>query len=302
MRPKKTIGVIGLGSIGMRHARNLCDMGHHVCAYDPAVAGRLDGIIICGDPAQVRNSCDAIVIATPSDQHVAEILQVPEHLPVLVEKPIGVCRGDAISLSSLVQRRAAMIYVGNNLRFRGCVKKAKGWLDNGTLGYPLWAEFTVAQYNTKYTDDVITNWGAHELDLANYLLGEAMVCAACGSRDIANITMRHLANGCWTTVHLDYLTEPQLRGFTIAGSKGTVHCELVAQEAYLHSNDPGAYKFSDSYEANYIEEMQAFLDAIDGKPAPLLATAQDGLATLELILKAKELAGINDLRLSRDQP
>ena len=65
---KKCIVVHGLGSIGMRHARNLIRLGHDVVGYDPdmdrvemlrATGGRLDW------PQQI----DGVVIATPTKIH-----------------------------------------------------------------------------------------------------------------------------------------------------------------------------------------------------------------------------------------
>lgn len=294
----KTIGVIGLGSIGMRHAKNLLAMGHHVFGTDTDSSKRNPLREIGGTWNNQGKiwECDGVIIASPSGQHGIQTgIAVSLRIPVLVEKPIGVSGTDAEILSDLLQNMADKpVMVGNNLRFHSCVKKAKEWLDAGLIGTPLWANFTLAQYNDKYTDDVILNWGAHELDLARYLLGTCIIAQAVGDRKIADIILVH-ANECQTTVHLDYMTEPETRNFRIQGVDGFIAGELTGQRRsvlwYAGQTEPQIEYGDDSFDENYIEEMQEFIARIDGAIG-IGASGEDGLAVLELILEAKKLAGI----------
>ena len=307
----KTIGVIGLGSIGMRHAKNLLAMGHRVLGYDPD-GSRMKMLIEQNDPScegeagwgvgpqALCDSCDALVIASPSADHFLQLaMAIKDGLPVLVEKPIATEFLEA--LSHVLKAARATVMVGNNLRFHNCVKKAREWLDAGLIGQPLWANFTLAQLNDKYIEDVVLNWGAHELDLARYLLGDCEVVAAShASGGIADIILRH-GNGCQTTVHLDYLTKPEVRRFSIIGTNGRIIVDLVGRHVWKCGNEKGEhtnpiaegldFRGTDSFDQNYIEEMQAFLDRIDGKET-LGATGEDGLAVLELCLEARRMAGI----------
>jgi predicted dehydrogenase len=296
---RKTIGVIGLGSIGMRHAKNLLAMGHRVLGYDTDSA-KMKAFLLPANgevgwfrPETDSPVLDARILALPSNQHVVEMLETPPHTPIFVEKPIGVTEGDAVFIKQLIDSPRP-IMVGNNLRFHSCVKKAKEWLDAGLIGKPLWSNFTLAQYNDKYTDDVILNWGAHELDLARYLLGPCAVATSVGIRDAADIILLH-GDGCQTTVHLDYVTKPHSRYFTIQGTEGFLEACLEKRQAnVIDSGDELREQFygSDDWDSNYIEEMQSFIDLIDGKEVPHAATGADGLAVLELILVAKKEAGI----------
>ena len=290
----KTIGVIGLGSIGMRHAKNLLAMGHQVRGYDTDMKKRLALNGVLWNMGEVLDS-DAVIIASPTPLHYLHVISAAEKgIPMLVEKPIAdSCDDwlrDAIAHSSVM--------VGNNLRMHSCVKKAREWLDAGLIGRPLWANFTLAQFNDKYTDDVILNWGAHELDLARYLLGDCEVVAAShASGGIADIILRH-GNGCQTVVHLDYVTRPHLRVFRIVGSLGMIGINLEKRTAFALGPEMNVLEMkinpqpSGSWDDDYIEEMKAFLDLIDGKLVPHAATGEDGLAVLELILEAKRMAGI----------
>ncbi len=150
--------------------------------------------------------------------------------------------------------------VGYNLRFHSCVKKAKEWLNAGLIGKPLWANFTLGQYSEKppyLRDGVLLNW-SHEIDLALYLLGMAVVAGSStrltdGRDDMSDILLTH-KSGCRTTVHLDYITKPEQRGFMIYGSESYINCNLPDRILQLNENQP-FHDEKGSYNQDYIEEM-----------------------------------------------
>lgn len=286
----KTIGVIGLGSIGMRHAINLIEMGNAVYGVEPD-ENRMADFVDGGGMVLDRQSVDAYVIASPTSQHHYALFQLGEHLPLFVEKPIA---------DRLPVARANVVMVGYMLRWHSCVKQAREWLAAGDIGTPLWATLTCAQFNDRpayLRDGVILNW-SHEIDLALYLLGPAHVSAAAarikdGCDDIADILLEH-ESGARSTIHLDYVTRPEIRQTLIVGSEGQIVLDLVSRHAWLRDTDGGIlehFQGVDSFDKNYVEEMQAFIDRIDGKDT-LGATGEDGLAALQICLDARKMAGV----------
>lgn len=296
----KTIGVIGLGSIGMRHGRNLTAMGHQVIGFDPINIG--DGYpTIWPPPPGGLDRMDAVLICSPTDQHVSDLIPIGDHVPVFMEKPIGATKADFeyLSISSLDRDQIKM--VGYNLRFHGCVKKAKEWLDSGNIGEPLWANFTLGQHSIKppyLRDGVILNW-SHEIDLALYLLGPAnmqSVQSLTKLRDgkdiMTDINLVHKEAGCHTHIHLDYITDPEQRYFSIFGSEGHLFVNVADRVCNVLSlNGPESYSFKDAWNDNYIEEMQAFLDRIDGKET-IGCSGAEGLRVLEICLEVRKQAGL----------
>lgn len=300
----KTIGVIGLGSIGMRHAKNLLAMGHKVFGQDTD-SKQMDGLTALGGikippgfqmPPSIRGM-DGVVVASPTKFHLFHWATTVG--PIFVEKPIAQVEDVDVVRQELEARENEITMVGNNLRFHSCVKWAKQSLE--LIGDPFWASFTVSQKNTKYTDPVLLNWGAHEIDLALHLLGRpAQVLSAVG--DSTNIDVVLQQNGLHTTIHCDYLAPVERRGFCILGDKGNIGVDLTNRVGWIGTSDgylstflpmeSESGKTADSWDQDYIDEMQAFIDLIDGKPVPHAATGQDGLATLELILEAQNMAGI----------
>jgi len=298
----KVIGVIGLGFIGMRHAKNLLAMGHAVIAYDPddsrikqflSLKGKGNWLSIERDLLIGAVKTDGIVIATPTEYHYSSIssLLCGKEPPLFVEKPIG---------TTVHNFMAGVRMVGYNLRFHSCVKKAKEWLDAGLIGKPLWANFTCAQYNDKpayQRDGVILNW-SHEIDLALYLLGNGSVAGSStrlsdGRDDMTDILLTH-ESGCRSHIHLDYLTNPELRISSIIGTEGKIVIDLKARQALKLHNDgiEDLIVCKDSFDENYIEEMQAFLDRIDEKET-IGCSGGEGLEVLKICLEVRKQAGLN---------
>ncbi len=286
----KTIAVIGMGSIGKRHDNNLVELGCLTIPFDPFVyncESLMDRIL---------EECDGVVIASPTSTHYDYILQgIAADKPVFVEKPIAGTKTQLEGLS--MEASLNNLFVGYNLRFHPCVKQAKQWLDEGLIGTPLWANFVCAQYNDKpayLRDGVILNW-SHEIDLALHLLGPASVNGSATGLSNGHDTMADilLAQGCMTTIHLDYLTKPEQRGYKIVGTEGRIVCDLPKRVVGVLDNNDSIGKncsFSDtSYDDDYKDEMQAFLDAIDGKPWSG-ATGHDGLDVLQICLDVKNNA------------
>ena len=276
----KTVGIIGLGSIGERHAVNIIRMGGiTVLTHDPKLGN--DAEHLC----DLIDKSDAIVIASPTHLHADHIHEcLLAGKPFFVEKPIKDKLNDREGIEAIM--------VGYNLRFHACVKKAKEWMNYGTIGDPIWANFTVAQFTDRpeyLRENVILNW-SHEIDLALYLLGDAEVKSCIGNAGIADIIL--MQGNCHTVVHLDYLTEPEIRQTIISGSNSTIILDLVNRQAWLRDADGSILDHldaEDSWDENYVEEMEAFLARIDGKKT-IGCTGEEGLKVLEVCLKAIKLS------------
>jgi predicted dehydrogenase len=296
------VGVVGHGSIGKRHAQNLRTLGHNVQVYDPA--DRMDVRF----ERNIYETCDAVVVATPSQFHESGIrASVERGAHVLVEKPISIAVGALPQILKSAADKRVTVMVGNNLRFHPCVKQAKEWISQGSIGKPLWANFICAQSNKKYRESVILNWGAHEVDMAMYLLGPVRaVLSACerplrpgtgnsdvnpmllDHEDIADFVLEHM-NGCRSSFHLDYITPTEIRESWIVGEDNNIGMEMLTRTVSLGKWTQG---LGGSYDDDYVAEMKAFIDRADGKLSIDGATGDDGLATLKVLLDVRRKAGL----------
>lgn len=286
----KTVGIIGLGSIGLVHASSLDKMGHRVIGYDPSFERQEMLLEMGGGVAESAEEFygaekDAVVIATPTESHYA-LIYMYNKWPILVEKPIGATARCIVELDGSVNSVSlSKVTVGNNLRFHGCVQKAKEWVDK-----PIWANFTVAQYNARpqyLRDGVTLNWGAHEMDLALYLLGPAEVVGASIDKEdtIADILLLH-ESGCRTSLHFDYLTKNEVRTFLIQEEDKMIACNVPLGMAGTDAGD--SYTWDKDFDETYVLEMKAFLDG----DTSIAASGDDGLRCLRLLLDAKKMGGL----------
>lgn len=293
----KTIGVIGLGSIGMRHAKNLLAMGHKVYGLDVTNAAEDAAVKIgCSElpiGGYLLDECAGVIIATPTKYHYQELERLSFMAfggGILCEKPLAYELNDNLS-------KILPDMMGNNQRYHPCVKQAKEWLQEGAISNVLYAGFRIEQYNEKYTDSVILNWGGHECDLALYLLGPATVseCKAKSKNGIENVATISLAHtsGANSYITMDYITKPQQRSFYIVGQGGKIHCDLEQFEATLETTR-GVWEkvaLAGSMDQTYVDEMQEFIRRIDGHESDGIgATGADGLRCLELLLEARRMA------------
>jgi predicted dehydrogenase len=287
------VGVLGLGSIGERHARNLIQLGHQVIGYDTDMKRRLalNGVLYERD--EVIGGADAIVIATPTAQHYIDLVDcIPTGKPIFVEKPIVATRDQWHHLTLTTE--AKRVIVGNNLRFRKCVQLAKQWLDAGHIGKPGLGTFYVEQHTDKQAyirDGVTLNWGAHEVDLALYLLDPmyrgTVVSEAHISADDSKAYIKLLnKDGFASLIHLAYLGSR--REAVIDGELGMITIDIERNISTLVSNEMTAgVAAAISFDGDYVAEMKQFMNG-DG-PASM-ATGEDGLRCLGLLLDAKEKA------------
>lgn len=283
------IGVIGLGSIGGRHLKNLVDLGHEVYGYDIEAKN----IPSTGWRPEYAKKLDAVVICSPTDLH-AQHLKGCEGTPTFVEKPLLGANTPKIDIIT-----DHILMVGYNLRFHPCVKRAKEWIDAGDIGQPVWANFTLGQRSIKppyLRDGVILNW-SHEIDLCLYLLGgwgsiTSSTRIDSGRDVLTDILIRHSAN-LQSVIHLDYLTEPEVRQTIIVGKRATIIMDLVSHNAWLRDKDGGILEHvqGDGWDQTYVEEMEAFLAQTRGEKT-LGCTAEEALRVLHVCLEVRKQAGL----------
>lgn len=285
----KVVGVIGIGSIGSRHAKNLIALrGNTVLTHDPKNGDDDNNL------KDLLKKSDAIVIASPTPVHYKQLmLAMPLKKPIFIEKPIAASEVELAFLKTV--QDWGRIMVGYNLRFHSCVIQAKAWIEEGFLGKPLWSNLTCAQMNTNEDyrrDGVILNW-SHEIDLALYLLGPGYVKAAATDRmgTIADIVLLHKSL-CQSSIHLDYLTLPEIRQTLIVGDHSTIILDLVNRQAWVR-NTLGTivahHEGRDTFDSNYKDEIETFLARADGKET-VGCSAQEGLDVLQVCCDARRLS------------
>lgn len=297
--------VLGAGSIGARHARNLLAEGADVAIWDPdrdrAAALAADGVAVADSPD--ASGADGVVIASPTTRHAEQLHAALAYgARVLVEKPLAV-RADEVA--RIVAEAGDRIMVGYNLRLHEPVELLVSRFRAGDAGTPLAARLWFGQYlpdwrpgvDHRVTYSARRDLGGgvlldaiHELDLAVWLFGDDLQVAHArldrlGDLDIdVEDTVRALLTGpggAPVEIALDYLSRTYRRGIEIIGSdatlrfdwtRGAVEVERGPDVRRVHSDVPVA--------RSYEREAAAFLAFLDGTPPPVDGPA--GLASLRL--------------------
>lgn len=315
------VAVVGLGSIGLRRARTLIELGVAVFGFDPNIDSRRKlaaiGGTACGSrEAALRSAC-AAVIASPSRFHLDDLGAAIEHgCHAFIEKPLGHDLDLARRLVACAADRQLLVFPALNLRYHPCVELAKAALDSGTGGHILWARAICSSYlpawrpeqdyRKGYAADARTGGivfdDIHELDLLLALLGPGEVVAsvarntgllALESDDCADIIVRH-RGGVVSTLHMDFVTRPRQRVTEIAGSTAFFRID-VSNRRFTQINPDGVVELDEnvggSVADDYRRELADFIDCVDGRSRPR-CHADEAIVVLEQVVIARAMAGL----------
>lgn len=316
-----TFAVLGCGSIGRRHIRNLLALGQErIVAYDPdeqrLAAARALGAEIAGDARQALAAEPvAVFVCTPPADHADGIrLALEAGAHVFVEKPLADRLDGLADLLAEVESAGRRIEVGYSLRWHRGLREAKEHADAGRIGEILHMRAEFGQflpdwrpgqdYRDGYNASVRRGGGvvldqSHEIDYVRWFAGEPEAVTAITGRvssleidaeDLAVVVLR-MANARFAEIHVDSVRRDYQRACTILGSEGTLVWSLTEgirifdaarREWDVRRTVPDANEM-------YVEEVRHFLDVVRGSVAPLV-TGRDALRTLEIALAARRSA------------
>jgi predicted dehydrogenase len=310
---KRRFLVVGCGSIGRRHLRNLRVLeAGALLAFDPqaerrAEAARESGAAAVEGLEQALDlGLDACLICSPSALHAAQAVAAAACCHLFIEKPIGVTYADALRVRRAAEEHGRVCLVGCNLRFHPGVAALKRGLEGGAIGRPLAIRAEVGQYLPDWHpwEDYRRGYSArrdlgggvlldaiHEIDLVRWLCGEFEevegLCGRAGDLEIETedlgLLIGRTRDGVWCEVHLDYLQRCPARHCKIIGTDGTMTWDVTAgQTTLLRPGVPPAvlcdFRGLDP-NAMYLDEMRHFLRCLAGQEPP----AQDADAAAEAV-------------------
>jgi predicted dehydrogenase len=314
--------VVGCGSIGMRHIRNLLKLGVGVAACDVDLR-RLEettlsyGLVGYANlEAALEEKWDGVVIASPSIFHYSQTMEcLNRGFSVFVEKPMATSVSEARMVEDLSIKRKSILLNGFNMRFHPSIIQVKQMLDKGLIGrvfairvmagYYLPDWHPERDYRQEYSARADLGGGAlwdgiHELDYIRYFFGEVEQVYCVGGKqsdleidteDMAELVMRCF-NGAYAEVHLNYLNRTRLREFVIVGENGIIKWDSNEQSVKLFETEDRCWKvynveFEFQINDTYVLEMKHFLRCICGEEESING-ASDGRASVEIISCAKE--------------
>jgi len=313
------IGIVGLGSIGQRHARSLLKLGNMDIYALRTQKGTLTNL-----PDDLRSikeifdqdefyaiDLDGIIISNPTSLHIKTMKKALEKkIPIFVEKPLA---NNISEIKELKDYDLSKVLVGFNLRYDDLINTVKNYLDSGKLGkiykahlycgqyLPLWhpyADYRNEYYARKELGGGVLRTLSHEIDIMHYLFGvpkeivgvvEKISSLEIDVDDNAYLICR-LKNNTLIAIEIDYLNPKGIREGTVFGSKGILQYTYTTPQVTFTSNKGSTTilykKEKTDWDKIYQQEMKDFIECILNGKKPK-STVNDGIQVMKIIEKAE---------------
>lgn len=319
----KKILIIGGGSIGKRHLRNLLSLGEQDVAMvetnpERAEANKKEfNIPVYNSLEEISDKkFDIVFICSPSVYHLQNSLWAAEKgSDLFIEKPLSHNLERVDKLIDSVREKKLITLVGSNWKFYPLFQKMKELLDSGVIGKILSARCQFGQYlpdwhpgedyrqgysaNKKLGGGILLD--SHEFDYLTWFLGEVKKIS-CFAKKVSNLeidvedvaeVILEFKNGAIGEIHLDYLQRFYQRNFEFFGETGTIIWDSNLQKVILMTKEKGWEEFPlvANYDINtmYVEEIKSFLDCVENRKETI-TPIEKGAQVLQLIVAAQESA------------
>ncbi|HRE50224.1 MAG TPA: Gfo/Idh/MocA family oxidoreductase [Flavitalea sp.] len=309
--------VLGLGSIGQRHARLLSerdDVELSLCDISAELRQQAADSLVRPPVALYSSFADALkaqpgiaFVCVPNHLHVPMALAaIQSGVDVLVEKPISDSLEKARELVAAAEASNRFLQAGYMLRYDEGLIALKEIVDKGGIGNLVGGRAMIGTYvtllNAKGTDRIdhpnslVVDY-THELDFISWFFGEVEDIMAMKARmgdlelkphpNIFQINLK-FRSGALVQAHMDYIQFPQRRIFEVYGDRGTLSYDFMTgeirhftfQRAHEWTNH-NVLPVTDRWDDLFRKEHESVLSRRATGLPPFVSGA-DGLRALEI--------------------
>jgi predicted dehydrogenase len=323
MSSRTRFGLIGAGAIAGAHLQALQALGN-----DVQLVGIHDANLQAANTMAQEAGCpafsdlelflkegqpEAVILCTPPSTHAEIAIGLMQRgISVLCEKPLSIHPADARAMLAAANSAGVVFTMASKFRYVEDVEKARGLIQDGTLGEIILLENTfaarVAMADRWNADPeiggggVLMDNGTHSADIVRYLLGPvAEVQATEGNRfqnlqveDTVHLFLRSEA-GVMASIDLSWSINKQLDYYIgIYGTEGVIR--IGWQESfYERPNNGGKHVFGSGYSklGAFEAQLRNFLGAMRGTEA-LRITPAEALDSVEVIAAGYRSLAAND--------
>jgi spore coat polysaccharide biosynthesis protein SpsF len=294
----KTALIIGSGSIGQRHIRNLRKLGISDIITLRSKKGHfkklprdLQVIEIDNWHDAIRKKPDIAVISNPTSLHLEAASKISQHVKgVFIEKPLSHSMDGCQDLIDTLLEKKVVSFVGYNLMFHPIIKKIIKFYDENDVGEIINIQCMVGQwlpdwhpyedYKKSYFARKDLGGGValtliHEIHLAIKLAGLPIRVSGeiTGYKkldldvDVCSDLMLKHKTGSVSQIHLDYLQQPSHRSGLVTFEKAWLgydfnKFELTAQRI---NEEPQVLWNNSDYDSNqmYVDQLKEFIRFVE---------------------------------------
>ncbi|MFT0846547.1 Gfo/Idh/MocA family oxidoreductase [Actinomycetaceae bacterium L2_0104] len=308
------IGLLGLGRIGLMHARILCDLTRNLVVADPRpecvarASEALDVEVRSVEELLASSDLDGLVIATPTDTHAELICRASSlGVPIFCEKPVALDLQSTLRANAVAKDAGVPVHIGFQRHFDAGYSRARARLADGEIGElrrvhmgtldqaPAAREFLAASGGI-YVDCLI-----HDFDALRWVTGREVaevyaVGTDLGLADFADfddvaetVLLLTMDDGVLVTAHSSrfngagYDVRMELhgtRGTDVVGLDDRLPVRSVEPGAAYPQGEPWE-DFILRFQDSYTRELEAFLRVVDGS-GEVPATIDDAVASLRI--------------------
>jgi predicted dehydrogenase len=305
--------VVGLGSIGLRHARlytALPDTVVEVCEQRPEGVEdlrRQSPTVKCWPDYQTAldSKPDYVVIATPHQAHAAMTIAALERgIPVLCEKPMSHDLLEAEKMMAASRRHNTPLAVGYSLRFHPGFQHLRKLLASGEVGPLLFTRYCVdslgalgnsrSRYQATLPGALFMDY-SHGLDLLFHLTGKlpsTLMTRGIGGNlgelkadPILFSGILGYENNLQAELHLSYVLKPEVHTLQVIGERLGVMVELNSGRMEIHDiRENTLQSIVLPYERDplFVQQWKEFRSFCLGRPSNL-CTGEEALKTNQLM-------------------
>lgn len=317
--------IVGLGSIGTRHARLVKEMmpnakiavlRHQVGKIPPDIA---EDLCFTHLDDALRFKPNAAVIANPATHHMQIALQLAQAgIHLLVEKPIAVSVEGVAELIELCRLKNLVLMTGYNLRFLSSLQQFRALLIARRVGRVLSVRAEIGQYLPSWRPDADYRQSvsakaklgggvllelSHDLDYLRWLFGEVEWVSAIQHKqssleiDVEDTAHIVLGFACETgevpviaALNMDFIRHDVTRCCTVIGELGTLRWNALTGSVDVY--EQGAQSWTTLFtrpqqrDESYLAQLQHFLGSIATGDLSV-TSGEDGLAVIQIIDAAR---------------
>ncbi|MBA3482731.1 MAG: Gfo/Idh/MocA family oxidoreductase [Pirellulales bacterium] len=310
---ERRIAVVGLGSIGRRHARLLRDRAGVKVELVEANADALSraqqelGLLRAHDTFEkmLKTRPDAVWIATPPQAHVEQTVQAVEAgAHVFCEKPMSTTLAEGLRMRDAAHRHGRIINIGFVNHFHPGLRRIRELISTDQLGMVLHVHSrmgayvilknSISRYQSRLPGSLFLDC-THQADAYFWLTGQIPTEISTVARESGRLELSSNPNlavvtceyesPMISTIHLNFVQSPIRQEYEIVGDRGWVHWDCMSQTLRIGRTDAAEIATEsvavEDVDDLYRAEHQAFFNSIDGKRAPE-TSAEDGLASMAM--------------------